>query len=129
MIVPDPVIKLDPNGKAPILSYNVPEPTSYSGRNGIVLDFGNKEPLEAIFTDLAFQTPGDLKRKPISDLPNITVDQVTKAIRLGDRKIFPNIVNPAATSASLFSGQLAVRQSKDGELDVATTSVLARGLR
>src|SRR5204862_5260639 len=33
----EPMIKLEPGGKAPILSYNVPEPTSYSGRNFIDL--------------------------------------------------------------------------------------------
>jgi|SRR5215204_3686968 len=33
----EPMIKLEPGGKAPILSYNVPEPTSYPGRNFIDL--------------------------------------------------------------------------------------------
>lgn len=32
-----PMIRLEPNGVAPVLSYNVPEPTSYSGRNYIDL--------------------------------------------------------------------------------------------
>lgn len=34
-----PLITLDPKGKAPIISYNIPEPTSYVGRNFIELDF------------------------------------------------------------------------------------------
>lgn len=33
----EPMIKLDPGGVAPILSYNVPEPTSYAGRHVIEL--------------------------------------------------------------------------------------------
>ena len=33
----EPMIRLEPGGVAPILSYNVPEPTSYSGRNYIDL--------------------------------------------------------------------------------------------
>jgi hypothetical protein len=33
----EPMIKLEPGGTAPILSYNVPEPTSYPGRNFIHL--------------------------------------------------------------------------------------------
>ncbi|MDG0808959.1 hypothetical protein [Cohnella rhizosphaerae] len=33
----EPMIKLQPNGVAPVLSYNVPEPTAYSGRNFIDL--------------------------------------------------------------------------------------------
>ncbi len=35
----EPLIKLEPGGRATILSYNVPEPASYSGRNFIALDF------------------------------------------------------------------------------------------
>lgn len=35
----EPMIKLQPGGTAPILSYNVPEPTAYSGRNFIDLQF------------------------------------------------------------------------------------------
>ncbi|MBE9066056.1 hypothetical protein IQ260_05255, partial [Leptolyngbya cf. ectocarpi LEGE 11479] len=34
----EPIIQLDPAGKAPILSYSVPENTAYSGRNYIELD-------------------------------------------------------------------------------------------
>ncbi len=35
----EPMIKLQPGGSAPIISYNVPEPTAYSGRNFIDLAF------------------------------------------------------------------------------------------
>ncbi|WP_123040433.1 Ig-like domain-containing protein [Cohnella candidum] len=35
----EPMIKLQPGGTAPIISYNVPEPTTYSGRNFIDLQF------------------------------------------------------------------------------------------
>lgn len=34
------MIKLEPSGVAPVISYNVPEPTSYSGRNFIDLQLG-----------------------------------------------------------------------------------------
>ncbi|HEU4594717.1 MAG TPA: Ig-like domain-containing protein [Pyrinomonadaceae bacterium] len=37
---PEPMIKLEPSGVAPVISYNVPEPTSYSGRNFIDLQLG-----------------------------------------------------------------------------------------
>jgi hypothetical protein len=33
----EPMIKLEPNGTAPVISYNVPEPASYAGRNFIDL--------------------------------------------------------------------------------------------
>lgn len=36
----EPMIKLEPSGVAPVISYNVPEPTSYSGRNFIDLQLG-----------------------------------------------------------------------------------------
>lgn len=36
----EPMIKLEPSGIAPVISYNVPEPTSYSGRNFIDLQLG-----------------------------------------------------------------------------------------
>lgn len=34
----EPTVKLEADGVAPVISYNVPEPTSYSGRNFIALD-------------------------------------------------------------------------------------------
>lgn len=36
----EPMIKLEPSGVAPVISYNVPEPTSYSGRNFTDLQLG-----------------------------------------------------------------------------------------
>lgn len=41
----EPMIKLDPHGKPPILSYNVPEPTSYVGKNFIELHFDDNDDL------------------------------------------------------------------------------------
>ena len=35
----EPMVKLEPGGVAPLISYNVPEPTTYSGRNFIDLQF------------------------------------------------------------------------------------------
>jgi len=32
-IIGEPIIKLDPNGKASIISFNVPDATRYNGRN------------------------------------------------------------------------------------------------
>jgi hypothetical protein len=48
----EPMIKLEPGGTAPILSYNVPEPTSYTGRHVIELEF----PAEW-FTEAALEVP------------------------------------------------------------------------
>jgi hypothetical protein len=48
----EPMIKLEPGGVAPILSYNVPEPTSYGGRHVIELKFAPD-----IFTPAASAAP------------------------------------------------------------------------
>ena len=52
----EPVIKLDTQGKASVISYNVPEGTSYSGTNIIELDFpgdwfASKEPTIPVLSD------------------------------------------------------------------------------
>jgi hypothetical protein len=49
---PEPMIKLEPGGTAPILSYNVPEPTSYTGRHVIEMDFAAD-----CFTPKALEVP------------------------------------------------------------------------
>jgi len=42
---PAPLVRLDPGVDGPpSLSYNVPDPTSYTGRNVIALDFGALDP-------------------------------------------------------------------------------------
>lgn len=119
------MMELDPEGKAPILSYNVPEPTSYSGRNGIALDLGEEDGSNVVFTEAAFVVPD---RASIAQMRDVSAGRVADALRLGNEQFFPNIKAPAATHAGLFSGQLAVHAS-DGTLDIATISVLARGLR
>lgn len=48
----EPMIRLDPHGTAPVLSYNVPEPTSYTGRHVVELEFPDDW-----FTPLAREVP------------------------------------------------------------------------
>ena len=70
---PEPIIKLEPGGSAPVLSYNVAEPTSYSGRNFIDLQ------LPASF----FATPGQADQPatpPAPPPPVIGVDPVEEAV-------------------------------------------------
>lgn len=47
-----PLIKFEAEATAPVLRYDIPEPTSYEGKNFIELDFG-----EDIFTDAALAMP------------------------------------------------------------------------
>ncbi|UCM88054.1 hypothetical protein [Streptomyces marincola] len=118
----EPISKLDPNGKASVLSYNVPEPTSYSGRNIIALDVDDPANW---FVPEAFKAPS---RTPAQALAQVTPTDVARLLRTGDLKTFPGIKDPAATYAGLFSTQSAVAESA-GALDTATTSVLAKALR
>ncbi|QKV90562.1 hypothetical protein HUT19_01240 [Streptomyces sp. NA02950] len=118
----EPITKFDPSGKATILSYNVPEPTSYSGRNIIALDVDNPKEW---FRDSAFKAP---ERTPAQALRELTATDVATMLRTGDLKTFPGIRNPAATHAGLFAPHSAVAGSA-GALDTATTSVLAQALR
>lgn len=120
--VAEPISKFDPNGKATILSYNVPEPTSYSGRNLIALDLDNPK---AWFVDAAFKPP---ERTPLRHLARSTPAEVATLLRTGDLQTFPGIKNPAATHAGLFAAQSSVAKS-GGALDTATTTVLAQALR
>jgi hypothetical protein len=55
----EPMIKLDPGGTAPILSYNVPEPTSYTGRHVIELELPQEW-----FTEAARDVPPPLPPSP-----------------------------------------------------------------
>ncbi len=81
----EPIIKLDSNGKATVISYNVPEPTSYTGRNVIELEFD-----EDIFTDLA-------KSVPEGRQADLSTDDVEAAIEAAeetgvmDEAVFPNV--------------------------------------
>lgn len=121
----DPMMQLDPQGKAPLLSYNVAEPTSYTGRSGIALELPGSP--QDWFVEAAANDGGD-GRIPIDQLQNATPGQVAEALRTGDERIFPSIKSPAATHTGLFHTQNAVQRS-GGQLDTETTSVLGQGLR
>lgn len=87
----EPLIKLEPGGKAPILSYNVPESTIYSGSNLIELRF--PEPDDKFFKPVAFEKP-KVTGTPVKDLDIGTVKTaVLTAMKTGfsDQKLFPNV--------------------------------------
>jgi hypothetical protein len=85
----DPFIQLEPGGKAPILSYNVPEPSIYSGKNYIGLMFD-----PTFFSAAALKVP---ERNSNAD-----EDTVRRALSGGyfDKQLFPNI--KIATNALAF---------------------------
>lgn len=82
----EPMIKLDPEGRAPILSYSLPEPTSYSGRNFIELIY----PEDYFKPELRKPPP----RTPTAGQdPSVLTSAVATAMKngLADRKLFPNL--------------------------------------
>jgi hypothetical protein len=85
----DPFIQLEPGGKAPILSYNVPEPSIYSGKNYIGLMFNR-----TFFSAAVLKVPDRTS--------NADEDTVRGALSGGhfDRQLFPNI--KIATNALAF---------------------------
>lgn len=89
----EPLIKLEPGGKAPVLSYDIPEPTIYDGDNLIELDFlQEEEELEDYFQPTAFEKPEDA-RTPVKELDiDALKSSVLTAMKAGfaDRKLFPN---------------------------------------
>lgn len=87
----EPLIKLEPGGKAPILSYNVPESTIYTGSNLIELRFS--EPDDKLFKPAAFEKP-KVKGTPVKDLDIGTIKTaVLTAMKTGfsDQRLFPNV--------------------------------------
>jgi len=80
----EPIVKLDTEGKASVISYNVPEPTSYAGSNIIELEFD-----EVIFTDAARAIPENRKNPPNESELEHALDN---AIEYGvvDSKVLPN---------------------------------------
>lgn len=87
----EPLIKLEPGGKAPILSYNIPEPTTYTGKNFIELDY---PPTGEFFKPSALIKPPETIRPPLADLDYTTLrSAVATAMKtsFADNKLFPNV--------------------------------------
>jgi hypothetical protein len=55
----EPLIRLEPGGRAPILSYDLPEPAIYFGKNFIELEYD-----EDVFTDVAWERPDEPRPAP-----------------------------------------------------------------
>src|SRR5262249_13205689 len=85
-----PMIKLEPGCEPSILSCNMPEPTSYSGTNLILLEqFGDE-----YFKPTVKKKPPKTTRTPLKDIDSSTAKgAVLSSMKTGfsDRKLFPNI--------------------------------------
>lgn len=105
------------DGSGPVLRSDLPDSTSYAGRNGIVLDL----------PEHTFQppSPDDPTRMPIERVQALSPEQILEALRNGDESIFPSVARPSASAGALFSAQDAhINQV----VDIATASFVSKGL-
>ncbi len=85
----EPMIKLGPGDQAPVLSYDVPEPTTYGGRNIIELELADD-----YFSAEARKTPPPTCRTPLKGVDYETIrSAVVTGMKTGfaDPKFFPNV--------------------------------------
>lgn len=111
-----PLIRLDPGGTAPVLSYDVPEPSVYFGSNFIELEYEQE-----VFTRSARQRPPKEVRPPIFEILPIFEDeelvaeiQRGLAANLADPRLFPN--------ARVRSGTLRIDNADRAEAADAATA-------
>lgn len=83
--MPEPVIKLDSSGTATVISYNVPEPTSYEGSNIIELGFA-----DSMFTAKAKEIPENRKTKPSTKEVETAIGKFDQMGTI-DPAVFPNV--------------------------------------
>jgi hypothetical protein len=96
----EPIVKLQPGGKASILSYDVPEPTSYTGRGLIELRLDDevKTPQEGVngsgyFKPVYYNVEEWQQKRALPDDETLRTE-VSKALETGyfRPKIFPNVI-------------------------------------
>src|SRR5437867_13175069 len=88
----EPVIKLDEGGKASIISYNIPEPNSYSGRFFIDLQLNQGYFRPDISGNIS--TILATEAAPITASDAVTLkNRVVTGMKTGfaDRRLFPNL--------------------------------------
>ncbi|MFI6478094.1 hypothetical protein ACIBH1_09190 [Nonomuraea sp. NPDC050663] len=108
-----PLVQLDPSGSPVILSYNVPEPTSYRGRHIVELDFplayfvepGGQHARSAPPTEPSNGPPVIGEEAPLigsqtpdrADQADMTTERITAAFQTArttgyfDQRVFPNV--------------------------------------
>jgi len=105
-----PLIQLEPGGTAPVLRYDIPEPTSYEGKNFIALSFDDD-----VFLPVAMEMPSCTAFQDLQQLPrDVLRAELASYVRTGvsDRtavRALPRSMNRRAPGRS--------------ELDAAITGV------
>jgi hypothetical protein len=81
----EPLVRLEPGGKAPILSYNLPEPAIYFGKNFIELEHDAD-----VFTDVAWERPDTPELDPTPPAEDKEAEEDDK-----DESVDPAPVDPS----------------------------------
>jgi hypothetical protein len=120
----EPIVKLEPGGKASVLSYNVPEPVSYSGSNIIALDvpeswFRNEPGIGGRFPDAPAPTKSNLER-----LSKERMSWRTETILAEMFKAMAVTPMPASPTISPDIAALAAKEAGAGRLLVRVPTVM-----
>ncbi|MCH1931307.1 hypothetical protein L9G16_14060 [Shewanella sp. A25] len=105
----EPMIKLEPNPKSvPVVSYNVPEPTSYTGQNFLELDFIPKgKNASDYFKPEYFKSKSEVENKDLNALKTQSSAVITDKLNTSFRM---NIANSVFTNAKLSKGTIKVAE-------------------
>ena len=100
----DPIIKMEENGQASVINYNVPEPTSYAGTFVMEIDFD-----DAWFTDEAKAIPEGRQEEISDDEYEAAFDKATEN-GVVDTRIFPNISTGKSASNLKITSKIVSRE-------------------
>ncbi|MFF2875084.1 hypothetical protein ACFVR2_02050 [Gottfriedia sp. NPDC057991] len=127
-----PMIELeqtpDPKkGGVPVLSYNVPEPTSYTGKNFIELDFipKGKNPTDYFKPD-CFKSEANYENQEFSKLKSM--DQTALKDKIAT-EFKSGIGNSILTNAKLNTGFLKLAESPTKALSIESNLSLSNGIQ
>lgn len=95
----EPVIKFDTQGKAAVISYNVPEPTSYSGKNVIELVFPDE-----YFTPIAKKVPEKERLSGTGSTAKVPTIKTLSGIKLNLKSATVAAKSSAATTTTTTAG-------------------------
>lgn len=123
MSVVEPIAAFDPKGKAAVISYNVPEPSTFSGRNYIELDFGADvfETIAEPAASAAESSDKPVSKEHISDfLSGVAIDAV---------KVDLPLLNKGLRSREVLEAFLVKNQSDVVKMEAGKQEVIHAAVR
>jgi hypothetical protein len=124
---PEPMMKLESNPQGvPVLSYNVPEPTSYTGQNFLELDFIPKgKKANDYFKPDCFKSKADKVYKELSDLRTQDSTVINERILSTFKN---NFANSGFANARMTTGVLKITKDHTGAAIVASNKKISTSL-